>query len=211
MRSENSTNNQKTEKRSFIEEARRAQIIEAAIDVIAELGAPQASLAKIANRASISTSLILYHFKDKEALLAAALASIVTDWEAPAKAAIAQQSTASAQLRSYIEARLVYIGTRPKQSIAMINLLFTVRPSDNTQAYRTEERGFELDDIVTILRNGQQNGEFNSFDVSHMAMMIRSTIDQFLGYSQVPDIDLEHYVQDLLGWYGTLIAKKGTL
>jgi TetR/AcrR family transcriptional regulator, transcriptional repressor of bet genes len=211
MHSVKNIDDQKKQKRSFIEEARRVQIINAAIDVIAELGASQASLAKIADKASISTSLILYHFKDKEELMAAVLASIIADWEEPAAKAMALHTSPSAKLRSYIEARLVYIGTRPKQSIAMINLLFAVRPSDNTQAYRTEEQGFELDDIAVLLKEGQEKGEFKSFNIDHMAMMIRSTIDQFLGYSQVPGIDLEQYVKDLLGWYGVLISKKESL
>lgn len=211
MNSEKSVNSQKKEKRSFIEEARRAQIIEAAIDVIADLGASQSSLAKIAERANISTSLILYHFKDKEELFNIVLGSISTEWKAAATAAMAQHTTISGKLRSYIETRIVYIGTRPKQSMAMINLLFMNRPSDNTQAYQTHEEGFEIEDIVRLLEEGQQNGEFKQFDTLHMTLMIRSIIDQFLGYSQTPEIDLEHYMKDLLEWFGILIAKKGKL
>lgn len=201
----------RTKERSFIEEARRAQIIEAAVDVIAEQGAAQASLAKIAEKATISTSLILYHFKGKEELFAATLEAIVADWEAPAKKILVSNATAGVKLHRYIEARLVHIATRPKQSVAMVNLLFAVRPDNNTQAYRTEENGFELDDVEALLREGQEKGEFKSFNTTHMAMMIRSTIDQFLGYSQVPGIDLEAYVKDLLDWYGAIIVKKGEL
>ena len=211
MRSVKSIDIQKTDKRSFIEEARHLQIIEAAIDVIAAVGYPQASLAKIAEHASISTSLILYHFKDKDALMAAVLGTIVAEWEAPALQAMQQHTSSAAKLSSYIEARLVYIGTRPKQSIVMVELLFLTRLADNKQSYRTEENGFELGDLETLLVEGQQNGEFKAFNSEHMAMMIRSTIDQFLGYSQVPGIDLEQYVKNLLEWYGVLIAKKGKL
>lgn len=211
MRSEKDTDDQKTNKRSFIEDARRTQIIEAAVDVIAAQGTAQTSLAKIAERASISTSLILYHFKDKEELMDAVLTSMIDDWEVPAKKAMAQHVSPSARLRCYIEVRMAYIGTRPKQSMAMINLLFSVRPSDNTQPYNTDERGFEPEIIANLLSEGQEKGEFKSFDVNHMAMMIRSTIDQFLGYSQVPGLNLEQYIQDLLEWFGVLISKKGKL
>jgi len=211
MRSENKTNIQEKSKKSFIEEARQVQIIDAAIETIAALGSAQASLAKIAERANVSTSLILYHFKDREELMAATLASIIAEWEAPAIKAVAEHTSPCDKLRGYIEARLGYIGTRPKQSIAMVSLLFSVRPNSDTQAYRTQEDGFGLGEIVSLLEEGQRVGEFKPFDVNHMAIMIRSTIDQFLGYSQVPGIDLEKYVKDLLGWYGVLIAKKGKL
>jgi AcrR family transcriptional regulator len=48
--------------RTFIETARRAQIMAAAIDTIAELGYGQASLARIAQRAGTSKGVICYHF-----------------------------------------------------------------------------------------------------------------------------------------------------
>ena len=50
MRSENGKSGQPKD-RTFIETARRAQIVAAAIDTIAELGYGQASLARIAERA----------------------------------------------------------------------------------------------------------------------------------------------------------------
>jgi hypothetical protein len=56
-------------KQSFIAEARRAQIIEAAIRTLDEIGYVQASLAQIAKRAGISTALISYHFSDKDDLM----------------------------------------------------------------------------------------------------------------------------------------------
>ena len=50
---------------SFIEKARRTQIIECAIETIAEVGYAQASLGQIAKRAQISKGVISYHFANK--------------------------------------------------------------------------------------------------------------------------------------------------
>jgi TetR/AcrR family transcriptional repressor of bet genes len=211
MHSEKSIDIQKDTKRSFIEEARRTQIIDAAIDVIAAQGYSQTSLAKIAEHAGISTSLIPYHFKDKDELMTIVLRTIVANWEAAATQSMQQHTTPSSKLRSYVEARLIYIGTHPKESIAMVDLLFSARGSNHEQSYRTDESGFELDGIATLLAEGQQASDFKAFNVTHMSMMIRSTIDQFLGFSQVPGIDLEQYVKDVMQWYGILITKKGTL
>ncbi len=55
--------------KTFIEQARRKQIVAAAIDVISEDGFKAASVARIAERANISKSLVLYHFKNKDELL----------------------------------------------------------------------------------------------------------------------------------------------
>ena len=57
--------------RSFIEQSRRAQIVDAAISTIAEVGYAKASFARIAERAGLSsTGLISYHFANRAELIA---------------------------------------------------------------------------------------------------------------------------------------------
>ena len=58
---------------TFTETARRAQIVTAAVDILAEDGFKAASLARIAQRAGISKGLILYHFSSKEELFGEAV------------------------------------------------------------------------------------------------------------------------------------------
>jgi len=79
MNINNNTNNQK--KRSFIEAARQTQIVECAIETIASVGFAQASLAQIAKRAGISTGVISYHFKSKEALIQQVIEKVYTSGE----------------------------------------------------------------------------------------------------------------------------------
>jgi AcrR family transcriptional regulator len=66
MRSETGTHGQRNQ--TFIEAARRAQIVTAAIETIAGLGYGQASLARIAERAGTSKGVISYHFPGKDDL-----------------------------------------------------------------------------------------------------------------------------------------------
>jgi TetR/AcrR family fatty acid metabolism transcriptional regulator len=76
MRTKNASDGQK--RPSFIEAARRAQLIECAIETIATLGYAQASLAQIAKRAGISKSVITYHFTSKEELIEQVVTAIYT-------------------------------------------------------------------------------------------------------------------------------------
>src|SRR5579872_5747351 len=63
--------------RTFTETARRAQIVEAAIATIAEVGYAHTSFALIAKRAGLSsTGLISYHFASKDDLIAQVVATI---------------------------------------------------------------------------------------------------------------------------------------
>ncbi len=47
---------------TFLQSARRAQLVDAAIDALADLGAEQASLVQIAERAGVSRGVVNYHF-----------------------------------------------------------------------------------------------------------------------------------------------------
>ena len=64
---------------TFTEEARRAQIIGCAIEVLAELGYAQASYARIAERAGTSKSVISYHFAGKDELLEQVVQSVYAE------------------------------------------------------------------------------------------------------------------------------------
>src|SRR5215470_5894385 len=63
--------------RTFTESGRRAQIVTAAIEVIADVGFAKASFSRIAKHAGLSsTGMISYHFAGKDDLLAACVAEI---------------------------------------------------------------------------------------------------------------------------------------
>src|SRR5882757_8135366 len=54
---------------SFIHAARRKQLIESAIEVIAEVGLARASTVRIAQRAGVSRGVLTYHFRDRAELV----------------------------------------------------------------------------------------------------------------------------------------------
>ncbi|HEX5408105.1 MAG TPA: helix-turn-helix domain-containing protein, partial [Pseudonocardiaceae bacterium] len=62
--------------RTFADEARRKQLVECAIEVIAEQGFAQASLARIAQRAGVAKSVVLYHFANKDELVEQVLTAV---------------------------------------------------------------------------------------------------------------------------------------
>lgn len=208
MHSENNESVQPSPRRSFIEEARRAQIIAAAIETLADVGYGRASLAQIARRAQISPSLIPYHFRDKDALIFQTLIDIAGAWEHYVAAQVAAATTPTEQLRTYITANLAYMGTRPSHYAALIEIVFNARTEDGVLLYRLDEEDAGLELLKRILRLGQQAGLFRPFPVDHMALAIRGAINEFLTEMHKPGADLEAYTAHLIDLFLPAVAHR---
>jgi TetR/AcrR family transcriptional regulator, transcriptional repressor of bet genes len=200
---------QESKRRSFIEEARRAQIVAAAIDTLAELGYGKASLTQIAKRAGISTSLISYHFKEKDELMQETYSQTYSNWTTYVHDQLSAGATATERLHMYIEANLAYMGTRPKHFEAMIEIMFNARSEDGTLLYRGDEDDQGSIQLKELLLDGQQSGEFRQFDVQNMAIALRGTIDQFLGQvASRPSFNLEAYTAQLIELFDRAILQE---
>ena len=99
------------DRRSFIEEARRAQIVESAIETIAEVGYVRASLARIAAAAGISKGVISYHFADKDELIQQVVAEVLKAFDSYMRPRITAECGSAAQmLRAYISSNVAFMG-----------------------------------------------------------------------------------------------------
>jgi TetR/AcrR family transcriptional regulator, transcriptional repressor of bet genes len=195
-------------KRSFIEEARRAQIVAAAIETLADIGYGRASLAQIARRAQISPSLIPYHFRDKDALIFQTLTDIASGWDGYVAAQVAAATSPVEQLRTYITANLAYMGTRPSHYAALVEIVFNARTEGGVLLYRLDEEDASLELLKTVLRSGQQAGLFRPFQVQHMALTIRGAINEFLTEMHKPGADLETYTAHLVDLFLPAVAQR---
>lgn len=185
-------------KRSFIEEARRTQIVSATIETLADEGYLKASLSQIAKRAEISTSLIPYHFKDKDELMEQTVSEISHGWTRFVQEQVAQGTSAREKLHIYIESNLAYMGTRPKHFLALLEIVFNVRNKDGSLRFMVDEEDPSLMPLQQLLGEGQETGEFRMFDARNMAIAIRGTIDQYLGQMNPSRPDLDSYITDLI-------------
>ena len=184
---------------SFIETARRAQLIDCAIETLATEGYAQASLAHIAQRAQVSKSAITYYFSSKDALLDQVVSEVYKSAAAYIGPRVAAQSGASERLCAYVEAHIEYISQHLIQMMALAEIGLNARGVDGKPLLAGLEGEPALDPLIRLLRHGQEAGEFRDFDARVIAITIRRAIDGtprlLIGH---PDLEVGHYTRELV-------------
>lgn len=100
---------------TFIEQARRAQLIDATIVLVARHGYAGTSLARIAEAAQISKATVLYHFPSKDAVVRAAYESVIEGLTAQVGAAVGTQ-TGAAAVDAYVRSLVGHLHERPERA-----------------------------------------------------------------------------------------------
>jgi AcrR family transcriptional regulator len=162
---------------TFIEAARRAQLIQCAIDTIAELGYSGASLAEIAKRARISKSVISYYFTSKDDLIRQVIDHVFAAGAEFMIPRVHAQTTPRAALHAYITSNVAFMAANRKHMVALFNIATGFRDKDGTQRFVRSELDPAVNELEELLRLGQDGGDFRAFDTRVMAYAIRATID----------------------------------
>jgi TetR/AcrR family fatty acid metabolism transcriptional regulator len=185
--------------RTFIEEARRAQIVKSAIATIAEQGYANTSLMDIAKRAGISKGVILYHFANKDELITKVVAEIFAAAIAEVRPKVHAASTAAGRLRTFIEARIGFLATHRAHMQALLDIWISHRGPDGHMLLDAGTAEPNLRTIEDLLRAGQGAGEFRDFPTRPMAMAIGQALDGvLLQLVNDPALDLDQYASELV-------------
>lgn len=187
------------DRQSFIAEARREQIIKAAIEVLREIGYVNASLAKIAKQANVSTGLISYHFSGKEDLMNNTLMYLVEQEWSFIQQRVAQKQTATEKLITFIEASLAYQVLNRTNNIALIEIVFNARTADHVPYYLMDDDEDDLKNrlLQDILLQGQESKEFADLNLQMIATIIQGAISESLLSFQNKS-NLEEYSGELI-------------
>jgi TetR/AcrR family fatty acid metabolism transcriptional regulator len=195
-----SDNSPSVRRRTFTEEARRAQIIACAIEVLADLGFAQTSFARVAERAGISKSVISYHFAGKEELLDQVVQSVYTAAVAYIRPRVQEQDSAPAMLAAFLRSNLEYIRDHADDITAIAEIAANARSREGSPQFTGGPGGVEqtLGPLQAILARGQNDGVFARFDTRTMAWTIRTLIDGVPRWRALdPQFDFETCITEL--------------
>ena len=181
--------------RSFVTSARRAQIVDAAIETLAEVGYANASLSRIAVRLGISKGVISYHFAGKDDLIAEIVSQVLERARAYMQPRIEAQTTGPEMLRAYIESNLGFIRDNPKQLSALIEIIRATIAGAKSPFSGNRDAGVHI--LAELLTRFQTAGDFRTdFDPSAMAIAIRAVIDVAPGRLADPAFDIDQYARE---------------
>ena len=187
-----------TENRSFVEAARRAQIIDCAIDTIAEVGFAKASVDQIARRVGVSKGVITYHFPSKEEIVDAVIEKVVGAGRAYMEPRIMAETSAAGRLRAYIESDLEFIDAYRKPLLALVEIAMSARRADGSLVIGPEALVRRVASLEELLRAGQRSGEFRRFNTRVMALTIIQAIDGVPRLlAREPNLDVKLYATEL--------------
>jgi AcrR family transcriptional regulator len=158
--------------RPRLDHVRKAQIVNAAAEVLSERGYANARVVDIAKAAGTSPAAILYWFDGKQGLLAEALASREVEFHDRYTVRIARATTASEQLRILIEAMLHHYDWALWMELCVLALR---DPAAAAERDRMDRRWRAM--LRKVIRDGQQRGEFIAGDADETMFVLAALLD----------------------------------
>lgn len=186
---------------TFTERARREQIVAAAMQVLAEAGYAQASVAKIAERVPVAKSVVLYHFKTKNDIIEAVVGAVFTDALTYMAPALAAASSPADRLAAYIRSNVAFIADHRVAATAMVEIVSGYR---SAQGQRLDEAAtpqpvFAPLDPEAIFADGVASGQFRPLSARFMKNALRAALDGAVWeLVRDPDYDVLGYGEELV-------------
>jgi len=208
MRSENDT---KTKQLTRTQQARRSDIIAAAITVINRDGYAAASVQKIAEESATSKSTVLYHFKSKAEIERAIVATVFEDGAAYMGPFIVQAQGYSEKLHAYLTSNLQFIADNAPSIAALLEIERNIGHKEFADVSSHTQEDLPTRWLQEALKEGQQAGEFGTFDPAMLAVSIRLIIDGSAHYMVThPSLDSTHYIAETIRLFDAITTKQET-
>lgn len=195
---------------SRIEIKRREEIIACAITSISRDGYAAVTLADIARHTGLTKGALIYYYKSKEALIEAVIRHIYAAGAAFMIPYIKAEKTVAGQVRAYIVSNIHFMHENRQHIIAFISIITNISSAQHERLeFVTQSNKNTLFMLANLLKNGQQQHEFNDFDAMDMALAIRGVIDgAALQITLDPHVDMMNYAKNTADMFITKIMKE---
>jgi AcrR family transcriptional regulator len=166
-----------TNKPTFTEDARKRQLTEIAVEVIAELGYQQTTLAEIAKRAGITKGAIHYYFSSKQDLIQATIRWVSERAHAYFVPRVAICNTAAEKLHTFITASFEYMQHNRSYHVALVDLWGSYKTQEEKKALHENEYRYDRRWLEGIILEGRKQGELKCDSPDSLATLILAMVD----------------------------------
>lgn len=161
-------------RRSLIEDIRKDQIIDSAIDALASVGYTKTTLDQIAETADFSRGVITYYFKSKDQLIAEVMNRILRTQKERIMARVDSAGTPSEKMREYIGASIDHMKSDRKHYEAQVELWSNL---EYKKGFNQKIYAECIKTVSSILAEGARAGDFREMDIQNAAVLIQGAID----------------------------------
>jgi len=156
-------------------------MLAAALEVILQRGFPETRIADVAERAGVSSALVIYYFKTKDQLLAEAMRHSEDVWYAEMASRTAKIPTAAARLEEVVAMTCLSGNDAPlDESWALwLDLWAQALRDPEVRQVREEFDEHFRETIREIVRFGVERGEFAGVDEDDFSIAYSALLDGF--------------------------------
>jgi AcrR family transcriptional regulator len=158
---------------------RREQMLHAALEVISARGYADTRIADVAERAGVSPALVIYYFKTKDQLLTEAIRHYEDNFYAVGQARLAQLTSAAERLEEFVAMSCLSEADPEPTSSWQLWLDFWAQAARNAEVASVRQKSDERwrDVIASLVREGQEAGEFREVDAFRFALYLSTLLD----------------------------------
>jgi AcrR family transcriptional regulator len=175
--------------------ARRDQLVDSAIQLIAEQGHARASLSRIAKRAGVSKAAVLYYFKTKDDLLDAVLARVLGGLKAQIESSVRSTADPVEAVFAYLRSMVAYLTANPAHVRLIAEAPAIAELAGHPYVRADPDRWQPFADLLAA---AQKSGQLRDFDTKPVAILIGGAVDGLVAqWLAEPGFDLSKAAAEL--------------
>ena len=174
-------------------DVRRAQLEDAAVRVVAEVGFAAAGADTICAAAGVSKGLLWHYYDDVDSLLTASARRAFAELESAVAESVSDAGSVADLLRAAIRRAAQLPATHGPQLEAIRQIVVNLRRADGSQTLDEAEYAGLYSAQEALLRRGQDEGSIRSdLDPRLLAVTYQGTVDSMIDHLlRNPDVDAE--------------------